>query len=91
MRASCFWRIFSFFFFKVALGTGEGVALLLDEVEDDFELAQVVRGEAALALARLVGVEEVELLLPVPHEAGGDAKHAGDFADGVITFGEELW
>lgn len=72
---------FFFFLLQVALGTGEGVALLLDEVKDDFELLDVLRREAPVALAGLERAQELELLLPVPDKAGGDAEKLGHFGD----------
>ncbi len=72
---------FFFFLLQIALGPGEGIALFLDEVVDFVELPNIIGREAALAFARLVGLEEVELLLPVTDEAGGDAKDVGNFAD----------
>ena len=77
-----------FFFLQVALGPGEGVALLLHEVVDFVELAEAVGREAALALAALVGLQEVELLLPVADKAGGDTEHGGHFADGIVALRE---
>lgn len=79
---------FFFFVLEVALGPGKCVALFLHEMEDDFELPDILGRETAFALAGLVRAEELELLLPVAHEAGGDAKELGHFGDGVIPFGE---
>jgi hypothetical protein len=70
--------------FEDLAGSGDGVALVVEEgldAEDHFDVATTVE---ALAGAAFVGLELREFALPEAKNVGGEIAEFGDFADAEV-------